>query len=179
MNVTAQRFVGLLGKETLYFDFGHVLILDALLVRGGPAVAGLQSYQEANMSSRLGIVIVFAGMLVAFGAPVWAHHSFSAVYDGNKPITLRGKVSKLGWSNPHSHIYVDVTNPEGKVVTWEIESAGASNLLRAGLRREDFIGAEVIIRGYLAKDGSPAANASSFTLVDSKKEYVSDEAAKQ
>ena len=50
-------------------------------------------------------------------------------------------------------------------MTWEVESAGATNLLRAGLRKEDFIGAEVIIKGFLAKDGTPTVNASSFTLV--------------
>lgn len=116
------------------------------------------------------------GFLLAASLPGQAHHSFSAVYDGNRPITLRGTVSKLGWSNPHAHIYIDVKGPDGKVVTWEIESAGASNLLRAGLRKEDFIGTEVVVKGFLAKDGTPAANASSFTLVQSKKEYISEEA---
>ena len=115
------------------------------------------------------------GFLLAASLPAAAHHSFSAVYDGNKPITLRGTVSKLGWSNPHAHIYIDVKGPDGKVVTWEIESAGASNLARAGIRKEDFIGTEVIVKGFLAKDGTAAANASSFTLVQSKKEFVSEE----
>ena len=115
------------------------------------------------------------GLLLAATVPVQAHHSFSAVYDGNKPITLRGTVSKLGWSNPHAHIYIDVKGPDGKIVTWEIESAGASNLMRAGIRKEDFIGTEVIVKGFLAKDGTAAANASSFTLVESKREFISDE----
>ncbi len=128
------------------------------------------------MITRLAFATVALGMLLPASVPLQAHHSFSAVYDGNKPITLRGTVSKLGWSNPHSHLYVDVTNQDGTVVTWEIESAGASNLLRAGLRREDFVGAEVIIKGYLAKDGTPSANASSFTLVEADKEYLSEEA---
>jgi hypothetical protein len=119
---------------------------------------------------------VSLGVLLAASVAVQAHHSFSATYDGNKPITLRGVVSKLGWSNPHAHIYIDVKGPDGKVTTWEIESAGASNLLRAGIRKEDFIGTEVVVKGFLAKDGTPAANASSFTLVNSKKEFVSDEA---
>ena len=116
--------------------------------------------------------------LLSAAVPALAHHSFSAVYDGNKPVTLRGFVSKLGWQNPHAHIYVDVKNPtSGQMVTWEVESAGASNLLRAGLRREDFIGAEVIVKGFLAKDGTPALNASSFTLVEAKKEFTSEETA--
>jgi len=124
---------------------------------------------------RLTFAAVALGTLLAATASVHAHHSFSATYDGNKPVTLRGTVSKLGWSNPHAHIYVDVKNATtGQTVTWEVESAGASNLLKAGLRKEDFIGAEVIIKGFLAKDGTPAVNASSFTLVGSNKEYKSE-----
>ena len=128
------------------------------------------------MSKRLAFATVLFGAVFLAAPLVQAHHSFSAVYDGNKPITLRGTVSRLGWSNPHSHLYVDVTNPDGEVVTWEIESAGASNLLRAGLRKEDFIGAEVVIKGYLSKDGTPSANASSFSLVEADKEFVSEDA---
>ncbi len=127
------------------------------------------------MRNRLKFMLSLA-IMGAATASLAAHHSFSATYDGNKPVTLRGTVSKLGWSNPHAHIYVDVKNPQtGEVITWEVESAGASNLLRAGLRKEDFVGAEVIIKGFLAKDGTPAVNASSFTLVDSKKEYKSED----
>jgi hypothetical protein len=117
---------------------------------------------------------VSLGILLAT-ASLRAHHSFSATYDGNKPITLRGKVVKLGWQNPHAHIYVDVTNADGKVVTWEVESAGPTTLMKQGLRKEDFVGAEVIIKGFLAKDGTPTVNASSFTLVESKKEFIGDE----
>jgi len=130
------------------------------------------------MSMKLTFAAVSMGVLLAAAVSVQAHHSFSATYDGNKPITLRGTVSRLGWSNPHAHIYVDVKNQQtGEMVTWEVESAGASNLLRQGLRKEDFIGAEVIIKGFLAKDGTPTVNASAFTLVAAKKEFVSDEAA--
>jgi hypothetical protein len=127
--------------------------------------------QEATMKA---LATVFLGLLLT-STVLQAHHSFSAVYDSNRPITLRGTVSKLGWSNPHAHIYIEVKGPDGKVVTWEVESAGASNLQRAGIRKEDFIGTEVIVKGFLAKDGTPAVNASSFTLVQSKKEYVSQE----
>lgn len=130
------------------------------------------------MSMKSTFAGVSIGVVLAAAVSVQAHHSFSATYDGNKPITLRGNVSKLGWSNPHAHIYVDVKNQQtGEIVTWEVESAGASNLLRQGLRKEDFIGAEVIIKGFLAKDGTPTVNASAFTLVAAKKEFVSDEAA--
>ena len=118
--------------------------------------------------------IVSLGILLGAGAPVQAHHSFSATYDGNKPITLRGTIVKMGWQNPHAHMYVDVKNADGKVVTWEVESAGPNALIKQGLRKEDFVGAEIIIKGFLAKDGTPTVNASSFTLVDSKKEFVNE-----
>lgn len=127
------------------------------------------------MRTKLTFATVSLGMLLAATAPALAHHSFSATYDGNKPITLKGTVSKLGWQNPHAHIYVDVKNADGKVVTWEVESAGPNALLKQGLRKEDFVGAEVIIKGFLAKDGTPTVNASSFLLVDSKKEFVNDD----
>ena len=126
------------------------------------------------------IIQTFATVSLGFlltTASLQAHHSFSATYDGNKPITLRGKIVKLGWQNPHAHIYVDVTNADGKVVTWEVESAGPTALMKQGLRKEDFVGAEVIIKGFLAKDGTPTMNASSFTLVEAKKEFVNDEKA--
>jgi hypothetical protein len=127
------------------------------------------------MSKTLAFATVLVGGLFLASPLVEAHHSFAAVYDGNKPITLRGTVSKLGWSNPHAFIYIDVKGPNGEVVTWQIESAGATTLLRAGIRREDFIGTEVVVKGFLAKDGTPSANAASFSIVGSNKGYVSDE----
>ena len=127
------------------------------------------------MRITLAFATVSVGILLAATVPVLAHHSFSATYDGNKPITLRGTVSKLGWQNPHAHIYVDVKNADGKVVTWEVESAGPNALLKQGLRKEDFVGAEVIIKGFLAKDGTPTVNASTFLLVESKKEFVNEQ----
>jgi len=126
------------------------------------------------MRVMVALATVSTGILFA-GISLQAHHSFSATYDGNKPITLRGTIVKMGWQNPHAHLYVDVKNPDGKVVTWEVESAGPTTLMKQGLRKEDFVGAEVIIKGFLAKDGTPTVNASSFTLVESKKEFVNDE----
>jgi len=126
------------------------------------------------MRVMVALATVSIGILFA-GISLQAHHSFSATYDGNKPITLRGTIVKMGWQNPHAHLYVDVKNPDGKVVTWEVESAGPTTLMKQGLRKEDFVGAEVIIKGFLAKDGTPTVNASSFTLVESKKEFVNDE----
>lgn len=107
--------------------------------------------------------------------PVEAHHSFSAAYDGNRPIAIRGKITKLGWANPHTHFYVDVVTQKGETQTWEIETASTIALTRAGMTRDEFVGKDVVVRGFLARDGSTTMVATTFTLVGSKKEFTSDE----
>ena len=57
-------------------------------------------------------------MLLAGSAGVAAHHSFAAEFDGNNPITLKGKLSKMEWVNPHGWLHIAVTQPDGKVVNW-------------------------------------------------------------
>ena len=99
-----------------------------------------------------------------------AHHSFAAEYDANKPITLRGTIKSMLWSNPHGHLYIDVKTEEGKVVTWELETGTPSALYRRGFSKSDLpVGGEVVVRAFLAKDGTPTANASTVTLVSTGK----------
>lgn len=106
-----------------------------------------------------------------------AHHSFAAQYDANKPITLRGTITRMLWSNPHGHLYIDVKMPDGKLVTWELETAAPAGLYRRGWRREDLpVGAEVVVRGYLARDGTATANATTVTLVTTGKELFAGSA---
>jgi len=100
-----------------------------------------------------------------------AHHSYSAEFDGTKIVTLRGAITRVLWSGPHGHMWVDVKNTEGKTVNWELETGAATQLLRAGWTKEDFpFGREVIVKGYLAKDGTPTLNAVTVKLVDNGKE---------
>lgn len=106
-----------------------------------------------------------------------AHHSFAAQYDANKPVTLRGTISRMLWSNPHGHLYIEVKTADGKVVTWELETAAPAGLYRRGWRREDLpVGAEVVVRGYLARDGTATANATTVTLVATGKELFAGSA---
>jgi hypothetical protein len=122
------------------------------------------------MKRKLASVIVGAALVCA-AAAVEAHHSFSAQYDGNKPVTLRGTVNRMLWSNPHGHLYIDVKTADGKVVTWELETAAPVGLYRRGWRKEDLpVGAPVIVRGFLARDGTATANAATVTLVATNKE---------
>ena len=74
-----------------------------------------------------------AGMLVlAAGVPLAAHHSFAAEFDGTKPVTLKGTVARMEWTNPHAWLHVDVKGGDGKVVSWMVEGGAPNALLRRG-----------------------------------------------
>jgi len=120
------------------------------------------------------LATVTLGLVLALsGAELAAHHSFAAQFDGNKPITLRGTVTSMLWSNPHGHLYVDVKMPDGKVVNWEIEFGAPAQLYRRGWRKEDLaVGTVLIVQGFLARDGSPTANANTVKLADGRELFA-------
>jgi hypothetical protein len=101
-----------------------------------------------------------------------AHHSFSSVFDRDKPITLTGPVTKIEWANPHIHLYIDVKDETGKAINWAIEMGSPNLLIRLGWTRDAMkVGDVLTIDGHLARDGSQLANARTV-LLDGKKMFA-------
>ena len=112
-------------------------------------------------------VVGFAVLFAAAGGS--AHHSFSAEFDIEKPITLQGTLTELEWVNPHGWLHMDVVGPDGEVVNWAVEMGNPTALLRRGLRRSHFPpGIEFVVEGYEAKDGTPTANGITITFPDGR-----------
>ena len=95
-----------------------------------------------------------------------AHHSFSAQYDAKQPITVKGWVTKLEWTNPHTYFYLDVADENDHVSSWAFEMGAPIVLQRMGWTPRSLkVGDQVEVDGYLARDGSPLVNASSVLVL--------------
>lgn len=104
--------------------------------------------------------------LSMFAATAFAHHSFRAQYDSEKPVSLKGFVTKVEWFNPHVYFYVDVENPEThKIENWGVEMGPPHMLQNRGWKKNSMqIGDEVEVEATRARDGSFTANARSVKL---------------
>lgn len=99
------------------------------------------------------IVNVGVMLLLAAGSAS-AHHSMIVEFNVDKPITLRGTITKVEWTNPHGWIYIDVKHADGEVVNWAIETGSPTRMAKRGLKQTDLQpGLDVIIGGFPAKNG--------------------------
>jgi hypothetical protein len=124
--------------------------------------------KDGSAVASVGIVFV-----VLLALPVGAHHSWTSDYDGSKLVTVEGVVTEIEWTNPHVHIYVDVSGEDGTVTNWNFEMASVLSLERGGWsRRTLVVGERVTVGGYSGRAVAERAIASSITTADGRALFV-------
>ena len=120
------------------------------------------------MHHRRALIVSLVSLLGS--APAAAHHSFSAIFDSAKPVTVTGTVSRVEWMNPHTWIYLDVKKDNGSVEPWAFEMGSPNRLMRYGWNQDSLkSGTTVTIAGSRARDGSLKAAVDTVSLRDGKR----------
>ena len=124
------------------------------------------------MRTKLAVAVAGICFMVA-AVPVVAHHAFSAEFDVNRPVHLEGAVVKMEWINPHAWVHVEVTEDDGDKVVWMVEGGTPNTLFRRGFSKSSLTpGAEIVVNGYQAKDGSNRMNGRDLTFSDGQRLFM-------
>ena len=119
------------------------------------------------------IAFLLAVVLIGAAVPVLSHHSFTAEYDGTKPVQVTGTVTKVEWTNPHIWFYVDVKDENGNVTSWAFSAAPPGVLQRRGITKDVLkIGDVVKVDGFRARDGSNNASGGTVTFADGRRVFT-------
>ena len=118
--------------------------------------------------------LITAVTLITVGMPAMAHHAFGGEFDANRPVLLKGKVTRVEWVNPHAWIHLEVTKPDGAKEEWMIEGGSPNSLLRHGLNKDSLpVGTDIVVDGYQARDHALLrANGRNVTYPDGRKLFL-------
>ena len=117
------------------------------------------------MTLRLSTVV----LAVLLSTTAAAHHSWTADYDAKKAVTVSGVVTKVEWTNPHTHFYIESTDEKGTVTEWNFEMASTLALERSGWSRKTLqAGDRVTITGFGGRAVTERAIAQTITTADGR-----------
>src|SRR5688500_13725249 len=113
------------------------------------------------------IVRITSCVVLACGTPVAdAHHGFGS-FDMTKEIEITGTVTDLAFVNPHSWLYLDVTDADGKRVPMRCEMRSATTLRRSGWTPQMFpVGGHITIKGSPDRNETTACYVSTVVFAD-------------
>jgi hypothetical protein len=88
--------------------------------------------------------------------PGAAHHSAEGEFDLSRTVTLKGTVTKVEWTNPHTYVELEAKDRASKTSTWRLEGSPPAFLRKAGLSKASLMadGKPVAIEAYPARDGT-------------------------
>ena len=92
------------------------------------------------MRVKLTGVLIAVFFLLGAAVSTFAHHGFAIEFDGSRCMDLKGTLTGLLWENPHAYFDMDVTDADGKTVSWHLEMITPNALKRNGTTRLDFVG---------------------------------------
>lgn len=122
---------------------------------------------------RLSIPAAALAVVTLTAPDTQAHHAFGAEFDPNRPLVLRGPVTKVEWVNPHAWIHMEHTREDGTKEQWMVEGGTPNTLLRRGLTKQTLqIGTVIVVDGYQSKDRSLRANGRDVTFTDGRKIFM-------
>jgi hypothetical protein len=138
--------------------------------RAVEAAAAVRETMARVFAAMLGrTVATVLTLLVLASAAAAAHHSFSAEYDANQPISLKGQIVRIDLVNPHAWLYLEVKDPDGTMVRWYVEMGAPNTLSRRGVTKTTLpVGETVTVDGYRARDGSTTVNGRQIQMADGR-----------
>jgi hypothetical protein len=127
------------------------------------------------MNPRRAVFAAALLMIVAWGGPLIAHHSFS-MFEMDKNVSYTGVVVDYKWNNPHVHFTIDIKPAPGvdpaTIGRWDVEGGSTNIMTRQGWNRATLKpGDPITLVGHPMRDGSKGISLFYMIRPDGKRMY--------
>jgi hypothetical protein len=128
---------------------------------------------QRDEQSVAGLRRLWLTALLAAPALAVAHHSVVAEYDVDRPVSIKGVITRVDWQNPHIWYYLNVTGDDGAISEWGVSGGAPGQLMRRGIYKSVLeIGATVSVEGFQARDGSRNMTGRQVTFPDGRNVFT-------